>query len=375
MTTAERLRGRPPAHGQPDWSALAARRAELGRAEKVWRELLAPELARRDSAHTRRLVRAVARMTLAGFVSAMILILAAAMVQRLSLQTFPLACLGGVIAGGLLSASDWIAAFASRRCNKELILGAAAASFGFEFDSLHEDLSGLTGPLALARRLARFAARPQGGMAQLLGHSPATPVPPTPGFARLEAAGLLPDHDRKLFEDLITGTRGEAQFSVVEARLDRLGRRSAQTVFQGLIIHARYPRRFSGRTLITRQGGWKYRPSARSLEPVDLNSVELARSFAIHASDQVEARALLTPERMARLMALEARYTEGRIRGVFEDGHMTLAVEGHDRFEAGTLFGPLVDPRRFTQALEEIETICDVVDAFVSRERPRKIPA
>ncbi|NBC19760.1 MAG: DUF3137 domain-containing protein [Alphaproteobacteria bacterium] len=375
MTIAQRLRGRPPAHGQPDWSTLAARRAERGRAERVWRDFLAPELARREGAHTRRLVRAVRRMTLASLVSAMILILAAAMFQRLSLQTFPLACLGGVIAGGLLSASDWIAAFASRRRNKELILGAAAASFGFEFDSLHEDLSGLTGPLALARRLARFSTRHHGGLAELLGHSPATSVPPTPGFASLETAGLLPDHDRKLFEDLITGARGEARFSVVEARLDRLGRRSPQTVFRGLIIHVRYPRRFSGRTLLARRGWWKYRPSTRSLEPVDLNSVELARSFAIHASDQVEARTLLTPERMARLMALEARYAEGRIRGVFEDGHMTLAVEGHNRFEAGTLFGPLVDPRRFTQALEEIETICDVVDAFVCREWPHKIPA
>ena len=81
-----------------------------------------------------------------------------------------------------------------------------------------------------------------------------------------------------------------------------------------------------------------------------------------------EARALLTPDRMERLIALERHFKGGKLRGIFEDGHMTLALEAPDQFEAGSIFQPLVDPTRFTTALTELGLVCDLIDGFLTRD-------
>lgn len=47
---------------------------------------------------------------------------------------------------------------------------------------------------------------------------------------------------------------------------------------------------------------------------------------------------------------------------------MTLALEADNQFEAGSVFKPLVDPRRFSTALSELGLVCDLIDGFLTRE-------
>jgi len=67
----------------------------------------------------------------------------------------------------------------------------------------------------------------------------------------------------------------------------------------------------------------------------------------------------------ARLAESKAR---GKLRGIFEDGHMTLALEAENQFEAGSIFKPLVDPRRYASALVELGLVCDLIDGFLTRD-------
>ena len=140
------------------------------------------------------------------------------------------------------------------------------------------------------------------------------------------------------------------------------------TTFQGLLFHIQYPDRFLGRTLIARQGWWKGFFGDKSLQKVDLVAKELEDNFTIYSNDQVEARALLTPDRMERLIALERHFKGGKLRGIFEGDHLTLALEADDQFEAGSVWKPLVDPDRYISALTEIGLVCDVIDGFLTRE-------
>ena len=82
----------------------------------------------------------------------------------------------------------------------------------------------------------------------------------------------------------------------------------------------------------------------------------------------MEARALLSPDRMERLIALERHFSGGKLRGLFDQGHMTLALEADNQFEASSVFQPLVDPRRFSTALSELGLVCDLIDGFLTRE-------
>ena len=177
----------------------------------------------------------------------------------------------------------------------------------------------------------------------------------------------MPGHDSRHFEDLIKGERAGAAFSLVEAKLETSGDNGG-TVFQGMLFHVQYPERFLGRTLMARSRWWKRGKAAKDLQKVSLVSSELDKAFTVYSTDQVEARALLTPDRMERLIALERHFSGGKMRGVFEDGHMPLALEAPDQFEAGSIFKPLVDPERFSSALVELGLVCDMIDGFLTRD-------
>lgn len=351
----------------PDWHAITSRRREFASAERVWRTVLAPELSRRESQYQGQLTSAIFHTMLYAIIGAALFFLALSIALP-GHRTLLFAILLGGVTSAVICVFDWIAVFASRRNNKHLILGAAAASFGFEYDSLHEDLSGIRNYGQLLRRLGKFTMQHHGGIAELLGYASRTRTSPTPAYDAMKRAGLLPEHFRALFEDLVSGERAGVRFSMVEASMDTLSGKRTVNVFTGILLHIEYPRRILARTIIARKDVWRLRPAPRSLQKVDLNSREIDNSFTVYSNDQVEARTLLTPERMERLIRLEALFSQGRLRGVFEDGCMTLALEGHDRFEAGSLFGPLADPHRFTDSLSELETVCDLIDGFMSRE-------
>ena len=94
----------------------------------------------------------------------------------------------------------------------------------------------------------------------------------------------------------------------------------------------------------------------------------MEKAFQVYSTDQVEARYLITPDRMERLVALERHFKGGKLRGIFEGDHLTLALEAKDQFEAGSIWKPLYNPQRYIRALTEIGLVCDVIDGFLTRE-------
>tara|TARA_R110002051_G_scaffold11744_3_gene42417 strand:- start:2684 stop:3841 length:1158 start_codon:yes stop_codon:yes gene_type:complete len=360
-------------------SLLARERPEFADVERIWETELAPELGVRETLRKQTIARAKSR-TVLGVLVAVPVIIAMMVLLGGPGFFFPLSFFIGAILVAGISGFDWLKVYSMKSETKDLILKTACKPFGFRYETLHPDLSGIEDFQSLKMRskeLMEAVSGPQTGKSrkistlfgdvQVTTHDASGNPAPTPAYQILKDAALLPGHSQRKFEDLIEGERAGTKFALVEAKLDTGGKNS-QTVFQGILIHIEYPQRFSGRTLMARSGWWKRGKGAGDLDKVQLISRELDEAFTVYSSDQVEARALLSPDRMERLIALERHFSGGKLRGLFDQGHMTLALEADNQFEAGSVFQPLVDPRRFSTALSELGLVCDLIDGFLTRE-------
>ncbi|MEM9939358.1 MAG: DUF3137 domain-containing protein [Pseudomonadota bacterium] len=348
------------------FAGLTEKRPEFANAMETWRDRLQPELAAREQERKRVIATARGKTIRNGLIVGAIALVAAFLFSG----AFGFILFAGIAATAIASGVAWIPLFAMKTKTKQLVVGAAAEAFGFEYQTLHPDVSGISNWRSAGEWIkSRSSASGLAGKNFALHKED---EPPTPAFDTLKEARLMPGYDSRQFEDLIRGERADATFSLVECKLtEQQGsgkNRRTVTTFQGLLFHIQYPERFLGRTLIARQGWWKGWFGDRDLKKVDLVAKELEDNFTIYSNDQVEARALLTPDRMERLIALERHFSGGKLRGIFEDDHLTLALETKNQFEAGSIWKPLVNPERFVSALTEIGLVCDVIDGFLTRE-------
>ncbi len=348
-----------------DWAAFSAERPEYANAERIWINVLEPELTKRESQRSQLLSSAIIR---AAMIGVPILVIAPFFIH------FVAAIIIAGLGAALISAVPMLKLYSFKTGVKDLVLSSAAESFGFTYNTLHHDVSGinsLSGIKDFAIREAEKAkekTKIKGLFSKDAGEDA-----PTPAFPTLKAADLMPSYTDRKFEDLIEGERAGTKFSLVECKLteERGSGNSKQTVtvFQGILLHIAYPQRFLGRTLLARSGTWKWTKRGwKDLEEVKLVSIELDKAFSVYSNDQVEARALLTPDKMERLIAIERFFEGGKLRGIFEDDHLTLALEAGDQFEVGSYFESLVNPAHYRKALFELGLICDLIDGFLTRE-------
>lgn len=192
--------------------------------------------------------------------------------------------------------------------------------------------------------------------------------------------GLLPAYDRSRFEDRLSGARRGVDFEFFEAELKRRktetrnGRTSTRyvTVFEGQCLRFDFHKRFFGETLVTRDAGFFNRfGGKRGMERAGLEDPEFEKAFEVYTTDQVEARFLLTPDMMAKLLELERAFQGKGVRCAFSGEQMLVAVEGDNLFEPGSMFTPLDDPARLRTILEDFSAIFALIDT-VSDGRERE---
>jgi len=187
---------------------------------------------------------------------------------------------------------------------------------------------------------------------------------------------LLPDYDRSTLEDRVAGRHREVALDVVEAKLEERRTRSSKsgsktyyvTVFRGLLGQFDFPKRFQGRTIVkTDRGGalnW-FQGFATPGERVRLEDPRFEDAFEVWSSDQVEARYLLTPAFMERLLALDGHFGGGAITLGFDAERLLLAARlRRNLFEGGSIFAPADDPKRIEGIVAELALLFEVVDTL-----------
>lgn len=202
-----------------------------------------------------------------------------------------------------------------------------------------------------------------------------------PAFPRFRELRLAPSFSRSKFEDCFSGNHKGAHYDLYEAHLeqrhtDSKGRTRYTTVFRGQLIRMHFPREFLGVTIVRRDAGvfnafGGGQIDGRKLERVRLVASQFEKAFEVWGTDQVEARYLLHPVMMERLIALETGLKGKRIRCAFEGGDLLVAVEGGNLFEPGDMFKPLVDPSRARRIVEEIAGVVRVMDQVLTAQAQR----
>lgn len=194
-------------------------------------------------------------------------------------------------------------------------------------------------------------------------------------FARFTDMDLVPGCDRSSFQDCFKGAYRGCAFTFYEGHLERRVKTKRgsrwETVFRGQLIRIAFPKKFHGVTIVRRDAGvfnvlqrW-----TTSLQRVGLGDSRLEEAFEVYSNDQVEARYLIHPVFMERLLGLEAQFKGKRLRCAFEDGDLLIAIEGGDKFELGSMFASLDDIERARLIVKDVTEVMRVLDAVLTAEQ------
>lgn len=175
----------------------------------------------------------------------------------------------------------------------------------------------------------------------------------TPGqtFTRAKVFDMLPGYDNASFQDLWWGLVGTSPFTLHEACLteERGSGKNRRTVcvFEGSIMSLGFNRAFTGTTVVEPNGERRKFLIGGEKETATIGGIELGRvdlvdprfedRFTVWSNDQVEARYLVHPEYIERLLAVEQAFAGKDIRALFHQGDLLITLKTGDLFESGSL--------------------------------------
>jgi hypothetical protein len=191
-----------------------------------------------------------------------------------------------------------------------------------------------------------------------------------PNLEKLREFSLVEGWDDESHEDLFAGTRAGSAFQLYEAHLTTGTGKERETVFRGQVITVAFPKTFLGITVVNREGvhrwTWTLGKPKPKLQKVGLESSQFERIFEVQGTDQVEARYLVHPVFMEKLMAVEAANAGKNIRCVFDEGDLIIVIEGSDLFEVVEVFKPLPDRAKTENGVKQIGQVLGLIDAVMA---------
>lgn len=174
--------------------------------------------------------------------------------------------------------------------------------------------------------------------------------------------------DRIDRNDLVKGSiEGvNIQFSDLHAQKkhkDSKGNTSWSTIFQGLFIVSEFNKNFKGRTVVLPDsaqstfgnlvGNWLQSNNMNRNELVKMDSVAFEKAFVVYSSDQIEARYILSPLLMSKLLAFKKR-SKHPLSISFTGGNIFMAIAyNKDLFEPSVFHSLL----KYKIAMEYVQTL------------------
>jgi len=200
---------------------------------------------------------------------------------------------------------------------------------------------------------------------------------PTWSLNQLTGFGILPDFDRQQTEDQLDGYYQHVHFRMMEAHLlesseDSEGRQRERTVFNGFLMLFNFNKSFAGRTVIQKDQGvlskW-FKGSSDGLERVRLEDPQFESLFDVFSTDQIEARYLLTPSFMERLLSLSKVFGGKRaaksICCSFFNHQLLLMVDNaSDRFATSSIFEQITFEHETATLFNELNEVFAVIDTL-----------
>ncbi len=199
-------------------------------------------------------------------------------------------------------------------------------------------------------------------------------------FELAKSCRLLPKYDRASFEDHWSGHIGDIPFSLHEVKLEEKRgsgkNRRWVTVFRGIIMSVGYSRRFHGTTLLVRDNAFRHFYGAKKdtievigkrLDYAEMTHPDFEDKFDIFTTDQTEARHLIDPLYVERLIAVEQSYRGDDVTTIFHEGNLVVTLKAGNMFESGHIEARH-DRRRMETTVDQFARIADLARELNSRE-------
>lgn len=188
--------------------------------------------------------------------------------------------------------------------------------------------------------------------------------------------------DRYKGEDYVEGVVGETKLRFSELHTeyktetrDSNGNRrtSWHTIFKGIFMIADSNKHFESETYIIRGGksdGFFGRigkalqsKKSRGGERTEMDDPEFNKEFTVYTTDSIEARYLLTPDFMKRMLDLIA-YTKAALSASFVDDQLNLAITTAHDFFRPDLNVDLTQPEGLEVFYKELKFLLEIIEVL-----------
>ncbi len=188
------------------------------------------------------------------------------------------------------------------------------------------------------------------------------------GFQDIKEYNIFPRAQSCDLDDIITGFYKEIPVSIQETTLTHTegSGKSRRTVtdFKGLIIKVKFPKNFTGTTVVRADKSWG---TAGNLQKVNLEDPEFENVYDVFSTDQIEARYLLTTAFMERLRTLGEIFATAAGRAprsycVFDNDYIMIFVNTYDDyFEVFKPFETVLNKENYRQVFVQMTLIFDII--------------
>lgn len=179
-------------------------------------------------------------------------------------------------------------------------------------------------------------------------------------------SGLFTSPNRYHAEDLIEGCLDKTSFICSEVHAEERRARSTKNgvqyywedIFKGFLFIADFHKEFQGETTVLRDSFFKIKMGASR---VKMENPDFEKVFDVFSTNQIEARYLITPSMMERMLKLDSNFKKG-ITISFRDSTILVAIpDSKYRFEAD-VWSSLSDMSILKSDFAVLQSLLDIVD-------------
>ena len=191
-----------------------------------------------------------------------------------------------------------------------------------------------------------------------------------------DASGIMTRQpDRYQGDDLVTGESKQSTFSFSEVHSqiyvkDSKGRKQLQTQFKGLFFMAEFNKHLQSHTVIVpdlaerllgNMGQQLQKLNFSRGELVQMENVDFEKIYAVYGRDQVEARYILSPKLMERLVSFSEKH-ELTPSLAFKGNHVYVAIPISKDFFEPKIFSTILDKELCREYVNDMNLALSLID-------------
>lgn len=176
-------------------------------------------------------------------------------------------------------------------------------------------------------------------------------------------------------DNLIWGKLGQTNVMMSHIRAIKYeDRYYTQTIFNGIFMVAEFNKRFKGKTLVLPDiagqsfgniiGNWIQEINPRQEELVKLEDVEFEKKFVVYSADQIEARYILSPAIMEKLLYINEKFNG--IAVSFVDNRVFIAFPSLEAYNFSIPYTQLIDKEVIWSKYEYLKNMIDIAEVITS---------